>query len=170
MNPAFAKAAVDAFFGSDGWRKRIQEYGWELRRLDDLTVIAVVTSRRPGREGDRYTLRLVCDYYPTHPPDVRFVNPETLDYDPNRDTHHLPMLQAPYCAIHPIYSGFPPTYPYGPQLVCNSMTLGYYFSGHGPTADQIWTPGRHSIGSSILAVYNGLRSEHYNGPHARQMP
>ncbi len=139
-----------------------------MHRLDDLAVIAVVSARRASGEGDRFTLRLTCDYYPTHPPDVRFVNPDTLQYDPHRDAHHLPMLQAPYCAIHTVYSGFPPSFPYGPQLVCSSMTLGYYFSGHSPTPEQIWVPGRHTLGSSIFAVHKGLRSTYFQGRHPRQ--
>ncbi len=167
VHPTLAKEALDEFFSSERWRRRAKEYRWTLRRLDDITVIAKL--RIAGDEDAFFTLRLTCDYYPTHPPDVRFVNPDTLVFDPQVDAHHLPILSAPYCAIHTIYSGFPASYPYGPQLVCSSMTLGYYFSGHTPTSEQLWTPDRHNVGSSLYAVHKGLRSEFYQGRQPRQI-
>ncbi|MFL5758978.1 MAG: hypothetical protein ACJ789_04525 [Thermomicrobiales bacterium] len=168
VHPALAEAAVDGFIQSSGWHRRGAAYGWELRRHGPLTVIAVVPARYFAGERDRFTLRLNCGYYPAHPPDVRFVNPDTLEYDLERDMHHLPQLQAPYCAVHPNYTGFPESYPFAPQLVCSSMSLGYYFSGHSPTVDQLWRVDKHTLGTCIYTVYKALNSEHFQGRYARQ--
>ena len=167
VHPALAEAAVDDFLASEQWRDQSARYRWRVLRHDENTVIVTLPARPLGGTEEVYTLRLACDFYPTHPPDVRFVNPETLEYDPNKDRHHLPQLQAPYCAVHPTY-GYSVLFPYGPQLVCSSMTLGYYFSGHQPTPDQRWVSGRDSIGTTIYAVHKALHSQYFNGRHPRQ--
>lgn len=167
VNPALARAAVAEFFEDKGWKRRIAENGWAVARVAPLSVVARLPLRGGAENAaEEYTLLLTCDYYPTHPPDVRFVDPDTLEYDPTRDQGHLPILQAPYCYLHPVYTGYPADYPYGPQLVCSSMTLGYYFSGHAPTPEQAWDPGRHTLGTSLSTVYQALRSEHYRGRSA----
>lgn len=164
VHPKIAKAAVDKFLADPDWQRHAAESGWEIRRHDSLTLIVSLGARPIGEagEGERYLLRLTCDYCPTHPPDVRFVHPQTLEYDPGSDQQHLPLLSAPDCHVHLNY-GYPHGYPYGSQLVCSSLTLGYYFSGHSPTPDQAWDPKRHSIGSSINIVHRALNSEHYKG-------
>jgi len=165
VHPALAQAALDDFLSHPNWRKRVAEHGWTLSRLDAVSLIVALPARLASGATDQFTLRFSCESYPTSPPDVRFVNPETLDYDPIRDLRHLANLQAPYCYVHPSYPYNPP-YRYGPQLVCSSLTLGYYASDHSPTADQRWDPQRHSIGSSIYVVHRALHSEYYHGRHA----
>lgn len=164
VHPALARVAVADFLTHPQWRQRGVEYGWSLSEHDELTILAVLVARSAAGTADQFTLRLECEYYPTHPPDVRFVNPTTLEYDPERDRIHLARLEAPYCYVHPIYP-YPAPYRYGPQLVCSSMTLGYYVSGHSPTPDQRWDQRRHSIGSTLVIVHRALRSEHYKGRH-----
>ena len=165
ISPALAEAAVDEFLENDKWRKKISEYGWGLERLAPLTLVAKLPAGSSDAEATTFTLRVTCDYYPAHPPDVRFVNPETLEYDPTKDLRHVANLQASWCYVHPTF-GYPKPFPYGPQLVCSSHVLGYYVSGHAPTPAQMWDPDRHTIGTSLYAVHSALRSPHYHGRHA----
>lgn len=162
VDSAYAEAAVDDFFSDSGWQKQIAEYGWNLTRPAPLLVIVALRARPYDGQAHAFTLRLECEYYPTHPPDVRFVNPETLEYDPKADEQHLPKLHAPYCYVHPVYPYQSPS-PYGVQLVCSSMTLGYYISGHNPQPHERWEPEKHTIGTSIYIVHRALHSEHYQG-------
>ncbi len=164
VNPAFAEVAVDAFLEDPIWQKKASRCGWRLERLDGLTLVTKLDSRPLENVPTTFTLRVGCEYYPTHPPDVRFVNPETLQYDPSNDLRHVANLQASYCYVHPNFSYSTP-YPYAPQLVCSSVILGYYFSGHCPTPDQAWDPQRHSIGTSVYAVHRALHSPYYQGRH-----
>ena len=166
VNPFLARAAVTSFLVMPEWQKKIKEYGWRVVSIDELTLYAVLRARPLNNRTEEFTVRLSCDYYPTHPPDAKFVNPETLEYEAGKDLHHLPKLTAPYCQVHPSY-GWDHPYPYGPQLVCSSMTLGYYFSNHNPTADQAWEPGRHTIGSTIHTIHRALQSAHYSGRYAQ---
>lgn len=164
VNRALAEAALDDFFNNENWLKRIEEYGWKFAMLDALTLIVTLPAKPIAGHSEIYTLRLSCDYYPTNPPDVRFVNPATFEYEVSKDKNHVADLRAPYCRAHLQYSYKIP-YKYGPQLVCSSMTLGYYTSNHNPNQDQKWDPSRHSVGSSIYTVHRALHSEHYFGRH-----
>ncbi len=165
VHPILAQAAVDDFLDNPNWRTRSGEYGWTFSRPYPLTLVATLPVRVAGSVVAHFTLRLSCEFCPTYPPDVRFVNPQTLDYDPACDLRHLANVQAPFCYVHPVYPYNPP-YRYGPQLVCSSMILGYYVSGHNPTADQRWDPQRHTIGASIYTVHRALHSVHYRGRHS----
>lgn len=164
VNRALAVSAVEEFFAAEKWRRRMAEYGWAFAMIDPLTLVVSVPARPVKGGADVFTLRLACDYYPTHPPDVRFVNPRTFEYDPSADLRHVANLQAPYCYVHTSY-GYQHPYKYGPQLVCSSMTLGYYFSNHNPTEDQAWDPRRHDIGSTVYTVHRALHSPQYHGRH-----
>ena len=166
VNRALAEVAVDAFLADERWAALIGEYSWELTRVDDVTLLCAMRARPlPGEDpaGERYVVRLTCEYYPAYPPDARFVNPATGTYAYPHDVSALPILESPGCWVHHQYPSYPPEYPYGPQLVCSSMTFGYYFSGHTPTEDQRWRPGRHDIGSTLWTIYRALQSEHYKG-------
>lgn len=132
--------------------------------LEPLVVIVTLSSAQLDGKRETFTLRLSCEYYPTHPPDGIFVNPSTLEYEYGKDNQHVPKLVAGYCQTHLKYPYDPP-YKHGPQLVCCSMTLGYYISNHSPTPDQIWVPGRHDLGSTVAAIHRALRSEFYKGRH-----
>lgn len=165
VNRTFAIVAVEDFFADERWQRMISRYGWVISMIDPLTLIVSMPARMINGVIDVYTLRLACDFYPTHPPDVMFVNPSTFEHDVALDKGHVANLQAPYCYVHASYSYQPP-YKYGPQLVCSSMTLGYYFSNHTPTPDQAWQPGRHTVGNTIYTVHRALHSEQYYGRHA----
>jgi hypothetical protein len=165
VNRALAVAAVKEFFSAEKWRKMMSECGWVFGMLDPLTLIVFLSARPINGVADVFALRLACDFYPTHPPDVRFVNPTTFEYNAATDLRHVANLQAQYCYVHPNYNYQNP-YKYGPQLVCSSMTLGYYFSNHTPTPDQAWDPRRHTIGTTVYTVHRALHSPHYLGRHA----
>jgi hypothetical protein len=159
-----AVTAVQDFLNDLYWQARIAECGWEVSLKEELTLIVSLTAKSLGETQETFTLRLLCDYYPVYPPDVQFVNPTTHAYVLGRDGCHVADLRADYCYVHPNYV-YQSVYPYPPQLVCSSMTLGYYFSSHAPTPEQVWQPGRHSIGTSIYTVYRALHSPDYYGRH-----
>lgn len=165
VNPILAAAAVHDFFAMEKWQKVIANNGWVFSNIDPLTIIVVLKARPINEKVETFTLRLGCDYYPSYPPDVRFVNPETLEYNINTDKEHLANLQAPYCYVHPNYS-YQDAYKYGPQLVCSSATLGYYFSQHNPTEEQAWDPSRDTIGRTVQIVHRALHTPHYHGRHS----
>jgi len=164
VNRALAVAAVEDFFAAEKWQRRMGEYGLVFGMIDPLTLIVSVCARPVNGAHEMFTLRLACDYYPAHPPDVRFVNPQTFEYNPSTDLRHVANLQAQYCYVHTSY-GYQQPYKYGPQLVCSSMTLGYYFSNHNPTEEQAWDPRRHNIGSTLYTVHRALHSTQYHGRH-----
>ncbi len=162
MLPAKAIEEVDAFLADPDWQDFAEEYGWRIVRRGPLTLLVTLAVNTASGQVEEYMLRLECAYYPSAPPDAQFVNPVTEQYDPNTDRRCLPQLRAPYCYVHPNYAYQPP-YPYGPQLVCSSMTLGYYCSGHNPLDHQRWDPTRHTLGSTIWTIHKALQSEHYFG-------
>jgi hypothetical protein len=165
VSRTLAAAAVEEFFAAEKWQKMMSEYRWVFGMIDPLTLIVFLSARPLNSVADVFALRLACEFYPTHPPDVRFVNPETFEYNVASDLRHVPNLQAQYCYVHSNYSYQSP-YKYGPQLVCSSMTLGYYFSNHTPTPDQAWDPRRHTIGTTVYTVHRALHSPHYLGRYA----
>jgi hypothetical protein len=50
------------------------------------------------------------------------------------------------------------------QLVCFSYSFDYYVSGHGPTEDQKWRPGRDRLDATLNRLYTVLNSTAYLGP------
>lgn len=163
--PPLAVAAVDDFLESPDWRALASRRGWVIERRGPTTLVVALTARELNGAAETFTLRLECEACPALPPDVRFVNPETLEYAPGPDARHVARLTSSACQTHLTYPYNSP-YPYGPQLVCSSMTRGYYASNHAPTPDERWDPARHSIGSSIEIVHRTLHSAvHYHGRH-----
>lgn len=164
VNRTLAEAAVAAFFRNEDWHSVAYRHGWVFSMLEPLVTFVRMPAAELGGCRENFTLRLSCDYYPTHPPDAIFVNPVTLEYVHGKDNAFVPRLEANFCRTHLKYDYDPP-YKYGPQLVCCSMTLGYYISKHSPTSDQIWTAGRHDLGSTVAAIHRALQSSHYKGRH-----
>lgn len=152
------------FFAAEHWQRVTSRHGWVFSMIEPLVIVVEMTATGGRGLADRYTLRLACEYYPTNPPDVIFVNPVTLEYEYGKDNRFVAKLEADYCRTHLNYQYNPP-YKYGPQLVCSSMTLGYYVSKHNPTPNQVWVPGRHDIGSTLDAIQRAMRSSHYKGRH-----
>lgn len=164
VNKTLAAAAVDDFFNREKWQKVSRDYGWVYNMVDPLTVIVSLSAGSLNETRESFVVRLSCDYYPTHPPDAIFVNPASWRYEPGNDHQHVAKLTAPYCHTHLAYD-YKNEYKYGPQLVCSSMTLGYYFSNHSPTLDQAWDPTRHDLGSTVYTIHRALNSPHFQGRH-----
>lgn len=162
VNHQLVVASVHEFLDDPDWQARVAEYGWNILLKGESTLLVTLSAKPVGNTAETFMLRLICDYCPTYPPDVQFVNPVTHAYVPGQDQRHVADLRAPYCHVHLNYSYQNP-YPYGPQLVCSSMTLGYYASNHVPIPEQAWQPGRHSIGASIYTVHRALHSSYYFG-------
>lgn len=159
-----AIASVEAFLADPNWQERAEEYGWKITRTAPLTLIVGLRARPLENVPDEFTLRLLCDYCPMHPPDVQFVNPATHQFAATLDEYHVAKLQAEDCYVNLNYNySTPYPYGYGSQLVCSSVTLGYYFSGHTPTPEQQWNPQRDSLGKTINVVYRTLQSKDYHG-------
>lgn len=166
VDKRLATAAVEQFFALDRWQAAAVENGWVFERTEDpLTFFVSMRSRPIEGIAENFALRLACDFYPTHPPDAIFVNPRSRTYVHGKDNEFVANLSANYCRTHLNFEYREP-YKYGPQLVCSSMALGYYFSGHSPNEDQRWDPRRHTIGSTLFAIHKALRSEHYLGRHS----
>jgi hypothetical protein len=163
--PSLAMAAVDDFLQSPDWRPVATRRGWTINRHGPTTLIVTLKARPLNGVTEAFTLRLECEACPSLPPDVRFVNPETLEYTFGVDNRHVARVVSNACYTHLSYAYSPP-YKYGPQLVCTSLARGYYVSNHAPTPDQKWDPVRHSIGSSVEIVCRTLRSPYYQGRHA----
>lgn len=165
VNKDVAAAAVMHFFTLENWTERADESGWVFSMVDPRVVIVTMQTSSDKAVAEEYAIKLSCDYYPTHPPDAVFVNPATLQFNYGEDNKYVAKLEAPYCHTH-LNFNYQREYKYGPQLVCSSMTLGYYFSDHTPTEDQVWRAGYHNIGSTINAIHRAMRSAHYKGRHS----
>lgn len=158
--PPLAVAAVETFLEDPNWRTFASKRGWVISVSSPTTVIVTLQALEVSGIREKFIIRLDCEPCPTMPPHTRFVNPQTLEFDPSTDRPHLARLESPACRTHLNYS-FNAPYQYRPQLVCSSMTYGYYISGHSPTPDQQWNPKRHSIGSTIEIIYRTLNSPKY---------
>jgi hypothetical protein len=152
---AVAAAFIDEFLISSDWQQERERWGWSIIRIDPLTLVVSLQARPIPEVKESFTIRLSCECCPGQAPDVRFVNPESFEYDPSTDHNHVAILEAPDCRTH-LYYEYPAPYQYSPQLVCTSMGRGYYVSNHTPTADQQWNPQRHSIGTTIAVVQRSL--------------
>jgi len=150
-----AEAFIDDFMANADWQRVAADWGWVIRRPGPLTLLVALRGLELPGVQNAFTLRLECEFCPSLPPNVRFVNPDTGEYDPNVDARHLARLTAPDCTTHEKY-GFAPPYIYGPQLVCTSAGHGYYVSSHTPNEDQRWDPTKHSVGTTIQAVQRAL--------------
>ncbi|MGW1271850.1 hypothetical protein [Streptomyces sp. NPDC002491] len=146
-----------------------RRHGWKFTRLGPLHVVVEMTARRAAG-GDRFWVKLGAEYYDLHPPTTVFVCPPDPVHDVSApsawapappDSRWLPVLDGlPWFAVHGAYS-----LPDGPgQLVCCSMTFGYYVTGHSPTAGQQWRQGHHTLVATLSRIQDALDSPSYRGP------
>ncbi|WP_306191413.1 hypothetical protein [Streptomyces sp. MK5] len=146
-----------------------RQHGWAFTRLGPLHVVVEVT---PGRAaaGERFWVKLGAEYYDLYPPTTVFVSPPNPAQDISAPqawspaapgSRWLPAVDPlPWFAIHGAY-GFPD----GPgQLVCCSMTFGYYVTGHSPTAGQRWRQGHHTLVATLSRIQDALDGPNYRGP------
>lgn len=118
-----------------------------------------------GRLGDvvePYLLKLHFRTSQDWPPSAQFVNPETLNYDRERDRHHLPDLRSPEAHMHPAYQD-----PHGRllQLICCSATFEFYDVLHPlHEARHLWKPTDTFL-LPLRAIERAM-ANHYHGRHA----
>jgi hypothetical protein len=138
-------------------------HGWGVDYDGEIQVVVTLTARTVEGKRDRYTLMLECDAYDVWPPEVKFVNPETLRYIVGQDGCHLPIIEGfPNFGLHSRFTNF---YQIGrvDQLVCFSFTRGYYDSAHIPTESQRWSQGRHWLYSAVAVLHRALQPPYYQG-------
>ncbi|MEV7152736.1 hypothetical protein AB0O05_40280 [Streptomyces sp. NPDC093084] len=145
-----------------------RRHGWVFTWLGPLHVVVEV---RPGRaaDGECFWVKLGAEFYDLHPPTTVFVCPPGPAHDASAPaawsaappgSRWLPALDPlPWFAIHGAYP-----FPDGPgQLVCCSMTFGYYVTGHSPTAGQQWRQGHHTLVATLSRIQEALDSPNYRG-------
>lgn len=131
----------------------LEEYAWE--EDGPLAILVQLEGHRADGTVDQYVARFSFLYYPTWPPSVTFVNPETREYDPA----YWPKANGPNFAFHAEY-GDAPT-----GMVCNSMFFEYYFwGGHTPDASIRWDALRPTFAASLNELRIYLQQPFYEGP------
>lgn len=146
----------------------VARYGWKVEYDGDVLVTVTLMARAPSYgpdQTDSYTITLDCDSYDTWPPEVKFVNPITRQYSVEHDAHLLPRIEGfPNFGLHTRYQGFTSSPARVDQLVCFSLTRGYYDSNHVPEPYQRWTQDRHWLYSTIKVLHRALQQSYYRGP------
>lgn len=147
--PVAVRKVVDALESSDTFE------GLKVTRVDDVLFVEFPAVRADGTV-DRYLTKWSFAYYPEWPPDVTFVNKETLRYDPSS----WPKINnSGIFALHADYGGAPA------GLICNSMFFAWYFwGGHGSQPGTSWKPGVHQAISSVAELKIHLNQPYYIGP------
>lgn len=161
-----ARAATDRDVARLLAHPDVSRFGWTVAYDGDVQVTVGLRARAAtyaSGQVDLYTLTLDCDAYDTWPPEVKFVNPETGAYVVGRDSHHLPNISGfPNFGLHQRFNNFYDKARVD-QLVCFSLTRGYYDSAHVPEPNQRWTPGRHWLYSTIKVLHRALQPPYYLG-------
>lgn len=135
-----------------------EELGW--RRVGKQTLLVPMEGVNGGIP-DTFLLRLSFQAYRQWPPSAQFVNPETLTFEPGKDSHHVPRLISNECHTHLAYA-----HPSGGtvQLICCSATLEFYDVLHQVEPQHLWD-GRSTFLSTIVAIRRAM-TEHYQGRFA----
>jgi len=165
VNPELAKGSFrqdyDLIIG-EGLPER---YGWMLMPyFEKLILYADFWARdEQGAKLDDYHLKLDLSYYKSWPPSAGFINPESRSFDPQKDQKWFPKLssapqntEAQFHISRDLPSG-------NRQMICNSMTLEYYESGHNPNPEQRWNGERHNFGTTLSTIQLLLRKPYYGG-------
>jgi hypothetical protein len=136
-----------------------ERLGW--KQVDARTLLVSISGTHASMCDD-YLLRLQFMSGREWPPSAQFINPETLDYQNPKDTHHLPVLEGTEVHVHPSYSG-----PNGPiQLICCSATFEYYEVLHGGEDRILWTASDdflvtvNAIRRAMGIAYKGRQAQH----------
>ena len=110
----------------------MEQLGW--RQPSARTLLVPMRAQHNGLT-DEYLLRLDFLAGPEWPPSARFVDPESLDYRPLVDQHHMPQLTTPEVHTHAAYqTGDGRTL----QLICCSAVFEYYDVSHGGDDSILW--------------------------------
>lgn len=135
--------------------------------LDPLHVIVPMIAKNDSKH-DHYFLKLGAEYYDIGPPLIEFVEPSSWT-TARQGTRWYPTLrELPNFKLHDQYD-YPDGerlfgYPGGKhQLVCFSLSAGYYLTNHSPTEGQRWRKGVHTLAGTVNRVASVLRTQ-YEGP------
>ena len=147
--------------------KYTKHFDWKIKpNIEELSMNVNFWSfdENHNKLDDFYTI-MDLTYYRTYPPGVIFVNPETREFNNDEDLKWLPKI-----GIKPpgINIQFHPAYDYKEyritkQLVCNSMTLEYYMSGHNPKEHEKWDPMKHNLFATMSMLQMTLKKPYYEG-------
>jgi len=132
--------------------------GLRWRQITPLSIAIELPASGPNGPGDIFVALFRLSWYPTWPPSVTFVDPDTLESKPSM----WPRVDGkPDIAFYATYGDAPD------GMVCNSMFFEYYFwGGHGPTDAIRWDPKRHTLAASLNELKDALRSPYYTGRQA----
>lgn len=148
---------------------------WSATWVNPLEVVVHMPATRQDGTEDTYHLRLRAYWYDQWPPDAAFVVPPSdgstewrLPSDQSRWLPRIVNRPDGSFAFHTHYSFTDDAkrqYPDATldQLICCSMSFGYYISGHEPTPGQRWTQGRHTVAALLSRVQAMLHAPHYEG-------
>ncbi len=126
--------------------------------LDDLHVVIPLLARNPSR-SDHYFVKLGGEYYDVGPPSVEFVEPSGLEVARHGSRWFPNLRDLENFKLHDQY-GFPDGQR---QLICFSLSAGYYQSNHTPTEGQQWQKGVHTLAGTVNRIATVLSTE-YEGP------
>lgn len=142
-----------------------RRHGWELEpdypRLH-LQVRMWSLDEHAERHDD-YHLDLDMSYYRQHPPGVTFVNPHTRSFDPSGDARWLPVAASKPLHTDIRYHASYTVNGVERQMVCNSLTLEYYMTGHSPQPEERWDPDRHTLSATLNLLQTMLTPPYYGG-------
>ncbi|WAJ42862.1 hypothetical protein OK015_16505 [Mycobacterium sp. Aquia_216] len=173
-DPEIAAAVFADHLGRVLAGPQARDHGWKFTVVDPLHAVVGLTATRPDGATDPYHVALGAEFYDVHPPTVKFVVPEpgcTGWPEAGATSRWLPALAGlDWFHVHATYGYAEPppeycaSYRRPRQLVCCSMTLEYYISGHAPTDGQRWRQGRHTLGGTLARIQEALLSPQYQGP------
>lgn len=133
---------------------------WAFLCLSDLEWVVSMPARKADGTKDWYFIKLGLQYYDLGPPETTFVTP--VDWSPVGGGRWFPQLQPPpWFGLHASYS-FPNAEP--GQLVCFSLTAGYYRSNHAPEEGQRWRKGYHNFSATLRRLQEVLSPPYYLQP------
>lgn len=150
-------------------------WGWKLAAATPLEAVVGLTGVRADGRSDQYYLRLRADWYDQWPPHAVFVRPDRDGSSgwllPGEQSRWMPRITN----FADSSFAFHVSYPFGEeakrdfpeetrgQLICCSMSFGYYISGHGPAEGQRWKQGQHTASALLARVQLALLPPHYEG-------
>ena len=145
----------------------VKHFDWNIESdIEKLTMNVNFWSfdEQSNKLDDFYTI-MDLTYYRTYPPGVIFVNPETKEFNDGEDLKWMPKIasepQGMDIGLHPSYDY--KEYGIKKQLVCNSMVLEYYMSGHNPAEHEKWDSTKHNLFATLNMLQMILKKPYYGG-------
>lgn len=149
-------------------------WGWSIADRSPLRAVIRMTAVRADGTADEYFVRLTADWYDQWPPEAVFVRPGAADGEwmlPTPGSRWLPTIQNfddssfAFHVAYPFSAEMKAAFPDQTQgqLICCSMSFGYYISSHVPTEGQRWTQGKHTVAALLHRVQRALTAPHYEG-------